>query len=101
MGEYNARSSRNTPKVASYSYLFPDFLGISTIMRTTSGQPGPGSISYKDGCTSLRVPRLASKLHAQRVRVWRDNENRSSDNLGSDASRRHASNQEQRRNYRG
>src|SRR5512146_2437770 len=43
MGEYKVRSRRNTPSSLSYSYLLDEFLGISTIIRTTSGECDPGS----------------------------------------------------------
>src|SRR5580704_12472930 len=65
MGEYNARSRRKTPSAPSYSYLLLEFLGISTIMRSISGQSGPGSRSYS---------RVGTLLWYQRVQGQHDEE---------------------------
>src|SRR5215831_10491179 len=51
MGEYSVRSSRNTPNFRSYSNLWLEFFGISTIIFTISGQRDPGSSSCRNAGT--------------------------------------------------
>ena len=64
-------SRRKTPNARSYSYLLPEFFGISTIMRTISGDSGPGSISCRCRGLVLRLAQAGTVASTRRNVVSR------------------------------